>query len=127
MMKTMSLSLRASLIPGSSSSAARRPTDGSPPAPRPRVELSPIWIRWGASDWLSACMSVLATMNSTPRRPAPIMRLTALPPAPPHPMTLSFADEVVSISSSNMAPLPVPSPADPRRRPFRRPRDALQG
>src|SRR5574341_1562489 len=51
-------------------------------------------------------------MNSTPWRPAPIIRFTALPPAPPQPITLSFAALVVSISSANMAPLPVPSPLE---------------
>jgi hypothetical protein len=35
----------------------------------------------------SACASVLATMKSTPLNPAAIMLLTALPPAPPTPIT----------------------------------------
>src|SRR5688572_30597628 len=38
----------------------------------------------------SACASVLATMKSTPSRPVAIMLLTALHPAPPTPMTVSF-------------------------------------
>jgi hypothetical protein len=64
--------------------------------------LTPICTRVGASDCASACMSVLATMNSTPRSPAPIMRFTALPPAPPQPITLSLAELLRSISSSNV-------------------------
>src|SRR5690349_13076071 len=36
----------------------------------------------------NACASVLATTNSTPLRPALIMLLTALPPAPPTPNTV---------------------------------------
>ena len=51
-------------------------------------------------------MSVFATMNSTPRRPDAIMRLTALPPAPPTPMTLIVAAGCTSTSSSNMITSP---------------------
>src|SRR5260221_1557059 len=101
-MNTMSASATASLIAASSSSADRRPVCGSPPEPRPRVVLTPIWMRIGASDCDSACMSVFATMNSTPRNPAPIMRFTALPPAPPQPITFSLAELLRSISSSNV-------------------------
>src|ERR1700728_2230771 len=39
-------------------------------------------------DIVSACASVLATTKSTPWRPAVIMLLTALPPAPPTPKTV---------------------------------------
>jgi len=53
-MNTMSLSVSESAIACSSSSAARRPTEGSPPEPSPRVALAPSWMRCGASDWLSA-------------------------------------------------------------------------
>ena len=60
---------------------------GSPPAPRPRVILSPMRILCGASDWSSAWASVLTAMNSTPINSARIMRLTALLPPPPTPMT----------------------------------------
>ena len=59
----------------------------SPPAPRPRVILSPIRILCGASDWRSAWASVLQAMNSTPIISARIIRLTALLPPPPTPMT----------------------------------------
>src|SRR5579864_6988981 len=41
-----------------------------------------------AFDRVSACESVLATTKSTPWRPAVIMLLTALPPAPPTPKTV---------------------------------------
>src|ERR1700744_6215110 len=41
-----------------------------------------------ALDMVSACASVLATTKSTPCRPAVIMLLTALPPAPPTPNTV---------------------------------------
>src|SRR5262249_43658941 len=41
-----------------------------------------------AFDMVSACASVLATTKSTPCRPAAIMLLTALPPAPPTPNTV---------------------------------------
>src|SRR3990170_2180822 len=34
-----------------------------------------------------SCMSVLATMNCTPRMPAAIIRFTAFPPPPPTPTT----------------------------------------
>ena len=65
---------------------ARRSTL-SPPAPRPRVILSPMRILCGASDWRSAWASVLQAMNSTPIISARIIRLTALLPPPPTPMT----------------------------------------
>src|SRR5580693_5352678 len=41
-----------------------------------------------ARDEARACASVLATMKSTPDRPAATMLLTALPPAPPTPQTM---------------------------------------
>ena len=49
--------------------------------------LSPMRILCGASAWRSACASVLQAMNSTPIISARIMRLTALLPPPPTPMT----------------------------------------
>ena len=45
----------------------------------------------GAALALSACASVLTTMNSTPSRPKLIIVLTALPPEPPQPITLMRA------------------------------------
>src|SRR5262249_11487586 len=44
-----------------------------------------------ALDIVSACASVLATINSTPCSPDAIMLLTALPPAPPTPNTIMRA------------------------------------
>ena len=86
-MNTMSEPSRAWAIFSLSSSAARSPIDGSPPAPRPRVILSPMRSLCGASDWRSAWASVLRAMNSTPIISARIIRLTALLPPPPTPMT----------------------------------------
>jgi hypothetical protein len=40
---------------------------------------------------LSACRSVFTVMNSTPWTPRLIMWFTALPPAPPTPITLMTA------------------------------------
>ena len=90
-MNTMSESASAWAIFSESSSAARWPTEESPPAPRPLVILSPIRILCGASDWRSACASVLQAMNSTPIISARIIRLTAFVPPPPTPMTLISA------------------------------------
>ena len=87
-MKTMSEPSRAWAIFSLSSSAARSPIEGSPPAPRPRVSLSPMRSLCGASDWRSAWASVLRAMNSTPIISARIIRLTALLPPPPTPTTL---------------------------------------
>ena len=52
----------------------------------------------GAGLTRSACRSVLATMNSTPSRPPCTMRLTALLPPPPTPMTLMRAPVCASSS-----------------------------
>src|SRR3970282_1000401 len=73
------------------SSAAWRPTSGSPPAPSPFVILLPTWIFLSALLIASAWASVLIAMNSTPRSPALIMRFTALLPPPPTPTTLIAA------------------------------------
>src|SRR5262249_4048818 len=69
-------------------SAAARPTSGCEPAPRPSVTCTPIWMMRSAFDMVSAWASVLATTNSTPCRPAVVMLLAALPPAPPTPKTV---------------------------------------
>ena len=74
-----------------SSSAALRPTSGLAPAPSPLVSLLPSCSFTGACESFSACRSVLAAMNSTPSTLARIMRLTALHPPPPTPITLIFA------------------------------------
>src|SRR3989442_3125795 len=99
-MKTMSAPSSASISFSVSSRAARRPTSGLAPAPRPFVSLAPSWIFTGACDAWSACTSVLATMNSTPSSLAAIMRLMALPPPPPTPITLILAPRSMSSEKS---------------------------
>src|SRR5580704_10139832 len=85
---TMWAPARWSLISSITSSAAPRPTSGCEPAPSPSVTCTPIWMMRSARDVVSAWASVLATTKSTPWRPALIMLLTALPPAPPTPNTV---------------------------------------
>ena len=53
-------------------------------------------------DNLSACASVLMARNSTPASPSWIMRLMALPPAPPTPATVMRARLSDSRSNSNL-------------------------
>ena len=89
--KTMSAPFSASFSSSRLSSAAERPTEGSAPAPRPRVTSEPIGIFTSASHISSACASVLIAMNSQPERPASTMRLTAFEPPPPTPTTLISA------------------------------------
>jgi len=108
-MKTMSESRSASAIFSVSSSAARWPIDESPPAPRPRVILSPIRILCGASLWRRAWASVLQAMNSTPIISARIIRLTALLPPPPTPTTRISA----KFSESERSGISVPPAARP--------------
>src|ERR1035437_668745 len=110
-MKTLAESRSASAIFSVSSSAALLPTFESPPAPRPLVILSPMRILWGASDWSSACASVLQAMNSTPIISARIIRLTALLPPPPTPMTRMSAKFSES-DRSGIAYPPGGSPAE---------------
>ena len=90
-MKTMSAPLSTSSISSRWASAASRPTSGSLPAPRPRVRSRPMSSFTSASLISSAWASVLMAMNSTPLRPASIMRLTAFTPPPPIPTTLMTA------------------------------------
>ena len=89
--KTMSAPLRASLMSSRDSAAAPKPICGSAPAPSPRVSSSPMFSLMSASQARSAWESVLDAMNSTPRRPASTIRLTALVPPPPTPTTLMTA------------------------------------
>src|SRR6185312_16260367 len=89
--KTMSAPASASSISSAWSSAARRPTSGSAPAPSPRVSSRPTSSLTSASLISSAWASVLMAMNSTPRSPSSIMRLTALTPPPPTPTTFITA------------------------------------
>ena len=64
---------------------------GSAPAPRPARDLgADVDLDVGVAH-RSAWASVLTAMNSTPRRPASTMRLTALVPPPPTPTTLMTA------------------------------------
>ena len=90
-MNTMSAPRSTSSISALWSSAACRPTSGSEPAPSPRVSSRPRSSFTSASLMSSACASVFTAMNSTPFRPASIIRLTALPPPPPTPTTLITA------------------------------------
>ncbi len=109
-MKTMSAPASAVLTESMVSMAARLPTSGSEPAPRPRVTSFPSWTLMGASDALRAWASVLAAMKSTPSRLQWIMVFRALPPPPPMPTTLIRAvplDDVPPSSSSNIRLPPV--------------------
>ncbi len=90
-MNTMSAPLTISSISSLWDSAAVRPTSGSLPAPSPRVRSRPMSSLTSASLINNACASVLTAMNSTPFSPASIMRLTALTPPPPTPITLMTA------------------------------------
>ena len=90
-MNTMSAPLRISSISSACSEAALLPTSGSEPAPRPRVVSRPMSSFTSASDISSVWASVLTAMNSTPRKPASIMRFTAFTPPPPIPTTLITA------------------------------------
>ena len=99
---TMSAPSRASLISSIDSSAACSPTSGFAPAPSPLVIFSPSCTFVSASEFLSACLSVLNTKNSTPLTPASIILFTALFPPPPTPTTLILAKSSWSISNSNI-------------------------
>ncbi len=90
-MNTMSAPFTISSISSWCASAALRPTSGSLPAPSPRVRSRPMSSLRSASLMSSAWASVLTAVNSTPFRPASIIRLTALTPPPPTPMTLITA------------------------------------
>jgi hypothetical protein len=100
-MKTISDPSMASQIFSVSSAAARRPTSGFAPAPRPFVSASPIWILFRAPFLQSAWTSVFMVTNFTPCSPASIMRLTAFPPPPPTPTTVMRAG--LEASSANVA------------------------
>ena len=89
--KTMLASLTISLIVSALASAAFSPISGSPPAPKPPVIDSPKMILFVALLVERACLSVLATKNSTFWISSSIIRLTALFPAPPTPITTIFA------------------------------------
>mmetsp|Transcript_14921 Transcript_14921/g.59827 ORF Transcript_14921/g.59827 Transcript_14921/m.59827 type:complete len:333 (-) Transcript_14921:249-1247(-) len=86
--KTMSAPLTMLAISDDDSIAACLPTDGSPPAPSPRVRSRPMCSRPSHRAPVSACASVLTDQKSTPRTPVSTMRLIALQPPPPTPTTL---------------------------------------
>ena len=88
---TISAPLISSVSSSILSSAAFAPTSGFAPAPRPFVSFSPICTNCGALHNCSAWRSVLTPMNSTPRIFSSTIRLTALLPAPPTPITRIFA------------------------------------
>ena len=94
--KTMSEPSRISRSFSVSSMAACLPCSGRPPEPSPLVSWWPIWILFGALFVVSAWRSVLTAMKSTPSIPASIIRLRALPPPPPTPMTRILALNVSS-------------------------------
>jgi hypothetical protein len=128
-MNSMSAPSRCSARRSLSSSAARAPTSGFEPAPRPRVTDAPRRISFDAFERSSACASVLATMNSTPSMLAASMCSMALPPPPPTPITLITAPCSLFTSSNGMFPCsksescparPVPRPCAPRRLPVPR-------
>ena len=89
--KTRSVSTSFSATFSRSSSTAWRPNSGLAPAPSPWVMLSPMQMHTSADEVSSTWLSVLMAMNSTPCIPESIIRLMALPPAPPTPTTLILA------------------------------------
>ena len=92
---TMSAPLSALVISSRDSSAAFSPTSGLAPAPRPLVSFSPIWILVSAWDLSRTWTSVFTAINSTPCTLASIIRLTALFPPPPTPITLISAKSLI--------------------------------
>ena len=80
------------------SSAAFSPTSGLAPAPSPLVSFSPIWSLTSAFDSCRVCKSVFNAKNSTPDKPLSLIRLIALFPPPPTPITLILAKEPLSMS-----------------------------
>ena len=90
-MNTMSAPSSMSAMACSSSSAAARPTAGRRPSRGPCVSVG-TELELRRRERLRQRLDVgVRGMNSTPLSPAAIMRLTALPPAPPTPMTLIVA------------------------------------
>src|SRR5690606_23107330 len=121
-MNTRSEPLSDSAMRSRSSMAAFSPIPGFAPAPRPFVRWSPIWMRSSARLVARTCASVLAATNSTPLRPVSIMRLTALLPPPPRPMTRMTAFSLLLIAMRSRSPDPatleevlydVPDPLEP--------------
>ena len=96
---TRSAPSSAIAISSRDSSAAFWPMAGLPPAPSPRVSFWPSWIRRVASECDRACASVFIVQNSMPSISLAIIRLTALLPPPPTPITLMRAALLKVISS----------------------------
>ena len=88
--KTMSEPATAASMAALLSAAAFCPMAGLPPAPRPRVRAVPSWslLDGRTGETSRAWASVLKTKKSTPVRSDLSIRLTALEPPPPTPMTL---------------------------------------
>ena len=90
--KIMSAPDKSSFNLSRDSSAAWRPTSGSPPEPKPLVKFSPIWIFIVALLLRSAWTSVLTAINSTPLiPPSATIKDRAFPPPPPTPTTFILA------------------------------------
>mmetsp|Transcript_3463 Transcript_3463/g.4823 ORF Transcript_3463/g.4823 Transcript_3463/m.4823 type:complete len:313 (-) Transcript_3463:420-1358(-) len=87
-MNTISAPEHMCLISFPFSSAEDSPTEGIPPAPRPRVTSRPMLRRLGAKDFARACASVFMAQKETPSILVCIILFTALPPPPPTPSTL---------------------------------------
>mmetsp|Transcript_28130 Transcript_28130/g.45735 ORF Transcript_28130/g.45735 Transcript_28130/m.45735 type:complete len:268 (+) Transcript_28130:234-1037(+) len=87
-MKIMSAPEQICWISFAFSCALSAPTEGTPPAPRPRVTCRPMLRTLGARERARAWASVLTAQKETPSMRVWIMRLTALPPPPPMPSTL---------------------------------------
>src|SRR5262245_22704709 len=110
-MKTIWLPVKLARMSSIASSAAASPISGLEPAPKPSVRLTPSCTRVVAVEASSACASVLATMKSTPLRPAAIILLMALPPAPPTPITAIRGFMSVALALANPEPAPAPASA----------------
>src|SRR3990167_4197936 len=104
--KTISAPSNKSAIWSALSNAAFFPISGLPPAPSPLVNSEPIWIFVRTGDTFNTCASVFTTIKSTPSNFEDIIVLTALPPPPPTPITLSFAELLNSSDNSNVILLP---------------------
>src|SRR6185503_12186097 len=106
-MKTRSQPSSTSSTSSRFSSMACRPISGRAPAPNPLVSFLPIWIFTSDLEAVSACESVLTETKSTPRSCSSIMRLTALPPPPPTPITFIRALCAPESSSSKIMGCPI--------------------
>src|SRR5438093_6951696 len=100
--KTISAPIRCSRSSSSLSKVERFPTSGFAPAPSPLVRELPSCTLLCARLTRKACASVLAAMKSAPIKPAAIMVLTALPPAPPMPTMRICALFPFSSTNSNI-------------------------